>query len=518
MPPDNNYPLSWNDEMMREQWLTVGLLDSLVVSATGATATRHRCLDYLPGSVFWGAVASHCIKTLGIPLFFDGSLRFGPALPVSDDHDRLVFPVPFSYHRQKGQSYTLRRAVNGLDPREVDDEIAKGIQIEQMRSGGVTTNFRHGRVRKGWVQKNALDREKYQAAKKERLYHYEYLQAGQSFAMRLSADDTVPLNVFNEIVETLCTREIRLGRSHNAEFGRVAIKEAKPFHLPPPEAKLPLADRCHFYLVSDLALFTGNSSRLIPQPEDFLPQESGFSASAEFLPGESYLRSRRYAPWNNFHRCREQERHVLERGSVLTFKLNTPLSKEAVDRVQCLLMRGVGGYRNEGLGWALLNPGFVVQPENFKELRIAACGRESVPEFEEDVILLAHVMQRASGEDDGFKDGLEWAGTLWKMQQDLVKRTRSVPGKTQWNNIRMIAVACKNNPDGIRKHLDDYFDGGRRKSIWRDSTVREGGHDLSLADVIHEKLGEHPGLGEIRALLYATKEMNRKLSRQEQVD
>jgi len=64
---------------------------------------------------------------------------------------------------------------------------------------------------------------------------------------------------------------------------------------------------------------------------------------------------RRFAPWNAKLGHRDTERQVIEAGSVLAYKLRTPLKKSAPSR------QTIGAWREAGFGSVWLVPSFLAE-------------------------------------------------------------------------------------------------------------------------------------------------------------
>ncbi len=350
-------------------YLRVELLGDLILSVDGGTAGQHESLDQIPGAVFLGAVARHyrwfADHGEAWRVFHDGTVRFGPAYPLVGDEPAV--PVPLSWHTPKYQ----QDAYPDLDAerdrvvcdRARTDRAPEGIQWKQLRSGFVTPTGRHVTVRKGFRRMTAIDRSRRGHARTGMLFGYQTLVAGQTFWLRLDAP--VPPAVFAKIVESLTDRPIRIGRSLSAEYGKVRLTAwagASDQAL----ACRPVADAgpVLVYLLSDAAFVdpdTGAAS-LAPTPTQIGLPTAGWALDR----AHSFLRSRRYAPYNSQRAAFDPDRIVLVKGSVLCYARTSPdvrLSEADRASLDRAMADGVGLYRQDGLGRILVNPWLLDRPE-----------------------------------------------------------------------------------------------------------------------------------------------------------
>jgi hypothetical protein len=117
--------------------------------------------------------------------------------------------------------------------------------------------------------------------------------------------------------------------------------------------------RVSFYAASDLVLIRDGLPTLQPAAEDFFLDAPPFNLPKDTRcdPEHTYLRTRQYAPWIAYFNGHGMERHVLARGSVLSFTAEHDVTlAELADLQTKLDDAGRGLYRNEGLGRVLVNP------------------------------------------------------------------------------------------------------------------------------------------------------------------
>lgn len=351
-------------------WLDITLESDLVLSASAATTGGHDSLDFLPGSALLGAAAARLFQDPGFgpEVFLGGGIRFGDGLPLAPD-DAVAWPIPLNCHFVK-QDGPVGRPINALKDTEPLATARRRVlqQAQQLRTGHLTASGLRLEAEGDYVLKTALDRDGFGRARDRQLFEYETIAAGSRFCASIRWNPAVSGDTDRvaRIVEVLTDPGLRLGRSRSAEFGAVSIRvRGTAPDLPTPQPDGVAADEpgapphpVHFYLASDLALAGPGAPRLTPVAADF-----GLPSEWVFQPDRSFLRTRRYSPWNAFHHCRTTERQVLARGSVLTFAGadGQAISAELLSTVVSFLQAGVGEHRGEGLGRVLLNPDFVLK-------------------------------------------------------------------------------------------------------------------------------------------------------------
>ncbi len=345
--------------------LDIELIDDVVLPrniATSGTADTH---DFIPGSVLLGVFAGRCYcqadqfsgdgaayEALG-DLFQSGRVRFQDALPL-DDKGMPCVPMPLSIHRPKA---IVGNAKAGYDLSV--EARPDGIQLTQMRSGylaqlcadGNALDARNRRfhsdvLRPGtsYMMRTAIN-EKTGRAREAQLFGYASLAAGQKFRCAIDFDDNDQLRKHVDTMLGLLfgksdIARIRVGRSRNAEYGRASISRSEAATL---ESQATGRSSCRLLLLSDLAAFDQfGLPTFAPAPQDL-----GLSDGVTFDDAKCFVRFRSYAPYNAALGKREPERHVIERGSVLTLHGVT-------DADHALLRSGLGAYRQQGLGQVLM--------------------------------------------------------------------------------------------------------------------------------------------------------------------
>ena len=333
---------------MKRQALKIELLDDCVFSASSATEGGHESLDRVPGAALLGAAAGRLYTGLersdAFTVFHSGKIRFGDGLPW--DGCSVGWPVPRCWHYPKTQD-----AAEGgfLDAERLYNFALKdkptlpdNEQPKQLRDGYVHADGRYSKPAHSLRLKTAIDPAKGRADE-GRLFGYDALHRGQTFLSVIEADDGVEDTLFERLVETL-TGDVLLGRSRSAEYGRARVT---PVELPDMPKPGKTGDSLTLWLLSDLALNDAYGQPTL-QPDG----EALGLPGAQVVWDRTFLRGRRYSPWNAARHGYDRERLVLEAGGVITLRLNGHSRDEAIARLE----NSVGLYREAGLGRLWIDP------------------------------------------------------------------------------------------------------------------------------------------------------------------
>jgi hypothetical protein len=326
---------------MNTQCIEIELLEDTVISATSATSGAHHSLDYIPGAALWGATASRLYAALGQQAFefFHGDRScFADGLPIVDD--RVAWPVPLSWHEAKFEPARVDGYLDGESIWNMAvDSRPESDQLKQLRDAHV--DMATGR----WIKPRMRLRMKTALANgtaaEGQLFGYEALPAGSRFLASIGMTDADLL----ERAVRLLEEGILIGRSRSAEYGRAGIRRVDP---PRQVSAASPVDFTTVYLASDLCLLDAHAQPCVKPDGSMLGL-----GELPLDPARSFVRTRRYAPWNAYRRGHDMERQVLTRGSVLVFG-----GRPDADAIERLASNGAGLYRSQGLGRVLVDPWF----------------------------------------------------------------------------------------------------------------------------------------------------------------
>lgn len=472
--------------------LRIDLTDELILSTTSATTGAHQTLDFIPGAVLLGAAARRYAEfgEYAWAVFHAGGVRFGNAYPLIDRPGSPpvpTLPVPLAWHHAKGESGEGGAAGGTLGPAKVarildakiqnrahtESDRKASTQSVQMRKGYVSRDGRLVSPATRYRQKTAIDRDRQGRVREGALFGYASLDAGQAFLAEIRFDPgLVPQPVRRQVIDALTGGPLLIGRSRSAEYGEAraavcddpSVAAALDGLVEPGRPKR--AKGLAVLLLSDLALEdeqTGAPTTL-PQPRHFgLPEGWALSRA------RSFVRTRRYAPFNGKRRLFDAERQVLEKGSVLVFEApdGAELDEAALADVRRTIDAGIGQHRAEGLGKVVMEPWCLDgdKPEFPEQQPNAGSspGAESMNAAMPDDPLFRWLMRRHDervlpAEASKLAETSEALfATLYKeawgeADRSGTPRQEAAPSNAQWGAVRDLVMDCATRED-IRKAL-----------------------------------------------------------------
>lgn len=440
----------------------IELKQPIILSRQAASAGAHQSLDYIPGSTLLGLVAGRLYAQLNAEsawtVFHSGKVRFQDALPLKGGE--IGYPVPFCWHSWKGESACKDDQLDSnrlFNPSHPDFERDPNRQPVQLRSGYVSDTGRLLKPKQQQTLKTAIDHETGMAAEGQ-LFGYEALAPDQWFRFQLQADDDLPLELWQKLLEAI-QGAARLGRSRSAQFGRVQIHQQKTENKP--DNLESQGERLTLWLLSDLLLEKDGQPYLQPLPELIdLPEGS------QWLPEKSFLRSRRYSAYNAYRRSYDAERQVICRGSVLNYQLSRPLNAHELQRLQM----GLGLQVEGGLGQVRVNPSVLATPEpRFKtRAQVSSSDEQAISRPKSSLITALELrQQRRTGNDDTAQRAAElYRGLCQRMREARAFAAtpagipiQDAPNRSQWGRIKELASDHRNKPADLLKALVGESDG-----------------------------------------------------------
>ena len=435
-----------------------------IFSERSSTLGSHTTLPYIPGSVLLGCCAGKLYAGLGtdaFTVFHSGSVRFGNAYPLDAVGNR-TYPVPLSWHTEKNSQVAEDGRIipeNIWNLLHHNDEIEKQLlaenaQPKQVREGFFSLQGSFVDPLSNYRLKTAIDRNKAGRSQEAQLFGYESLNAGSQWYFGVHFNDNLTPRIKDDICRVLTGTRLRIGKSRLSEYGgnlRVVIDDdTAPVFIPQI-----CGHYLFFYCLSDAAFRDDVSG--IPV---HLPTANQIGLTGTILEREKcFVRTRKYAPFNTYRKCWDMERQVLCRGSIITFKADTQLTQGYLNEVQKTLNKGVGLFRQDGLGSFLVNPGFLVEVgfNPAAVLKTAAMATE---------INSTSAVKQADSQCAGLSTEssrlVEWLtlkynesriessvsaavdGWITELVPALRKARNKAPGKAQWAQLRDIAVLSEN--------------------------------------------------------------------------
>lgn len=352
---------------MRRWHYELELHTDAVISKSAATAGGHESLDYVPGATLLGVAARILYSKYpqhAFALFHSGKVRFGNGYPLT--HDSLSFPIPLSIFVAKRDRTRWARGGLIIAPTLLRNEVWGHTPTEQewkqIRGGFMTLDGSLPSPELTVSTKTAIARDR-RRSREGHLFAYQAVRAGTRFGFTVSIDDDVAPEVDALVRDALCNTAVGIGRSRSAEFGWAAITpRLKAWDVPDsrPVQEGLLVLYCH----GDVALRDLQSGQPTLRPH---PSHFGLPEPAKLDLDRTFIRTRRYSPFNGWRRLPDLERQVLVKGSVIVFK-GLPTSFD-LSQYAGMLQAGVGDYRECGLGEVWVQPSFLMEDTLTPEAR-----------------------------------------------------------------------------------------------------------------------------------------------------
>ncbi len=415
--------------------LELELLDDVAITASNATIDAHESLTYIPGQCLLGAMARAGYHDHGLPdgewtIFHSGRVRFGCALPLVDGEP--AWPTPLAWHVPKGESATdpSDQVTGHVVNLSLEGARAPDTQYQQVRGGYVNA---HGVLRKpgrSRTMRTAIGAEG--RARDGFLFTMSALTRGQTFVAELSSDDASALAAVEKALVGAGT--IRVGRSRSAEFGAAKVARSAREHVAPKTAPFRDASSVLVWCLSDVCL----RDRETGQPT-FTPTAAQFGLPKHwvFATSRSYLRTRRYSPFNAHRKRPDLDRQVIVEGSVLRFESpdGSTLPREAWDRAREQAARGVGEHLAEGLGRVAFEPELLRDAKPVFSSRAATARSVAAPLAAPADPLIGWI-DRQHGER--LARDQAWTNAM-KLLRALGERPRWTLPASQWGEVRRLA-------------------------------------------------------------------------------
>lgn len=385
--------------------IEITLREPVIASHDVATAARPESLPYIPGAMLWGVLASQLYKG-STPLddilsHLHGGVVIGDAWPVAGGS--VALPMPKSLHKSKdGGAWkdwsNEKRAVNHKQANYGQTGPSAGLGNDELNEVSVS------RISS---QRTAINPDQLVAAAGQ-LFGFQALAAGQKFIAILDGEFA------KEAAENL-KGDCILGRSRNAEYGRASIKRIDTPKLPDWGQ-----DRAKYlWCLSDFAAHD-EFYQPTERPNDFLGCEIDWS--------KSFVRHRRYSPYNAKWQTRQPERLVIARGSVIVLKGD----------VEAKLHR-CGYWQEQGLGMIIAS---ATPPlEMIKAWKATATGdSQGLRGSQTSTDLSIWLELRAERKLDRIeqRDEAQNAWTTWKVYYagaESAQGERCGPTPTQWSAL-----------------------------------------------------------------------------------
>ncbi len=423
------------------QYYSCTLIDDVVLNASLATEGNMKTLDYIPGSNFWGIVASklygELVETKAydklLDLFHNGVVSFGDAnLAINGQPS---YRLPYSLFLDKLKSDILKHPVyvhptlDKIFTTLEEEHELKSKQLKQHRSGFLNSSYEYlPGVEKKFALKSAYDR-KSRKSEEEKMFGFESIQSGQQFIFSVKFKNE---EYFSAVNKALTEKEHRIGKSKSAEYGRVRIEPIKTPKVP--FKTFEDSELLLVYVASNLCLIDEYGAMTF-QPD----AERDFKIQGKIRWSASQIKTYSYSPWNNHRKTTDAQRNCILRGSVIAIDI-TGLGKEKL----AYLPQMIGKYQAEGFGRVLYNPDFLAaNPEDAtwaRKLTKYTPQPDSAPAKVNIISPLAKHLKMLKDKDKrDFEIGAAVIALIKNSGTTFNKITNS-----QWGRVRKVATSCQN--------------------------------------------------------------------------
>ncbi len=375
---------------MKQLQLQLEALEPLIISDGSFEGMSHKTLDFIPGNMLLGALASLWVRKnrAGKPddnpeftnLFLSEKVRFGNAYP-SEDNTKQSWPVPLCFKHVKNQqgmpltsemskssspipvvlnTMPFMEDPSGYDPKIEVEEASnlceeRGLPHENLRLKKEQPGYFHPDTghrtapAKQWIMHVTMDSQKRRAAD-NKLFGYQSLCGGTLFTGDISFDRDEDFAIFNSLTAGFDT--LYLGHSRSAGYGRtkVTFRETTPGTT---TIKTPKNNILRIFLLSDYMAPVRWES---PFETFFQDLQEKTGVILQPLPEKSFCSYRSVNAYNGHWRLPRAGRNAIVRGSILSCAVESEVESRLLNKI---MFEGLGGYRREGYGKVCFDPDFL---------------------------------------------------------------------------------------------------------------------------------------------------------------
>jgi len=371
-----------------------------------------------------------------------------------------AFAVPASLHAPKGHLVEdLQSAMQSNDCH--DFAIGEFKQAHKPLAGQFSPSGQPVRLQRGFALKTAVNFDDGRAAEAQ-LFHYQTLLPscadGNGYQGRARFGFTVDLDLDGdalarsiELIDGAFFAGIKVGRSRSAEFGFAEVVRAAGAWDDLRTDDVLWGDDGNLAVLALLsdACFVDSFGQPTCRPT---PQDLGLSdAWSRVCFDRSFVRTRRWVPFNGKRQRPDSERVALKRGSVLTVEIDTDKVDFDLAAWRERLRVGVGAHRAEGLGQVWLQPLLLRDRQNGLPSKQSAEQR-TVAELPNDDLgrWLQHRTVERDSADRAWKDARQRLSGEFRRYQRIGKE---LPSASQWRIVQRVAIAAGGNQQRLNDGL-----------------------------------------------------------------
>ena len=336
-------------------------LEPLIISNGTTEGMAHKTLEYVPGNMLLGALASRwkMMHPGLIPddsaefnaIFIDGCVSFGHAVPNCAGRPASPTPLSFQYNKhgsslpsleeeEKNDCLVVNQLKKPAEPRPVSSD-EKPAKFKSLSSAFLDVTSKHipkvSRIQTMHVAIGAKERK----AEDSRLFGYAAIASGIEFCTTIYCAE----EYFEPLKQLLEKGSyLQLGHSRSAGYGTVQVMDLQDCPAPQGFTVSPLVEHT-LYLES---AFFPEKSWQSPR-EGLLACLDKYLGSVQLLDEKVYARPLRLEAFNSFWHLPRATRIGFLQGSIFTFS-----SKDGGT-----LPWAIGKSQVEGYGRIVLDPAFL---------------------------------------------------------------------------------------------------------------------------------------------------------------
>lgn len=454
---------------MKQTQFKCTLLTDVILNNKSASEGPNSTLDFIPGGVFLGLVASQ-YDTFGADawtIFHSGKVRFGDAHLALGNHRTLH--VSASSFTPKLQS--KEKMIYNHHMIDVRDENNKKLQLKQLRSGFydyLSSSPAQAETATNFAIKSAYDSEKRRSAD-AKMFAYESLQKGLTFYFTIDADDVVLLDK----VSSALAGTKQIGRSRSAQYGLVSISPQVFQEVT--STSVSFRDGYHTVFADSRLIFFDEYGQPTFQPS---PKDLGFGEDAQINWELSQVRTFQYAPYNWKRKAFDPDRCGIEKGSVFVVEAASAPRQS----------KYLGAYNNEGFGKVIYNP-FFLNVTSYQEILTTEQNKKGEEEINcqvQDNLLVNYLKKQRTTEVEA---GLLNIVNSWITRNRNLFNRQSISFSSQWGAIRKMAESNRGNEyQTLKEEIEKYIGHGIASDRWK-----ELGRDKVLLAFIEDIHKSYPG-------------------------
>ena len=347
------------------------LLEEPVKMGKQGNQTHAMTMSYLAGSSIRGSMlAKYIEKNCPGKKNLDQDPEFSDILFQSTyfsdatikQSGKALLPIPMVYYADK---HEIRKAdreeeagkVASFDLHCCIDEVPKEGEVRIGREGYCALDgddLMQGKVRTDANIHISIGKEKEQGKEKNKVFLYEAICAGQTFAGTIRCRDEATAEKY---AAAICNETIYVGGSRGSGFGRCKVISVQMIDASEMQNQCPIKRKnvpgtLSMFAVSNLILLNADGEECGAMDQGFLSFLEEKLGITNLKHKKSFVDVFRVSGYNHNWKCWQVQRSAVKAGSVFVYSYEGTINEEALNSLE---VNGVGERRQEGFGRVLFN-------------------------------------------------------------------------------------------------------------------------------------------------------------------